>query len=538
MNSMKLIRLLAGAGCLFLACVRVAAQGTAFTYQGRLSDNGTPASGSYDLQFGLYDAETKGELVGTLITNAPVAVSNGLFTALLDFGAGVFNGSPRWLEIGARTNGAVTPHAVLVPRQLLPATPYAIHAGHAATVASNSVGAGQIVSGSVTANHLAANLGVWTKTGTSIHYEGGRVGIGTASPKLPLHVAGGYYGRGNLQLHAFQGDGSSGTAYVQARDDSPSSSVGLSLRTKNGSSLTDALYVSPQGNVGFGTEFPGVKLSLGNSTAPVKLALWESYDLLGEPTGASYGLGVLGDQFLLNLGRPQARFSFLDGAGGAEVVTIQGSGQMGIGVTTPQVPLHIRPAASGRGLLLGVDSGAGGHTALMIDLSAPSNGYAQLQAIRAAGVAWGDIVLNPQAGNVGIGKTNPATKLDVAGEATMTACNITSDRHAKEAFRSVEPREVLRKVAQLAITEWEYKDQPGVRHLGPMAQDFHAAFAVGRDEKHITTVDADGVALAAIQGLNEKLAEKESRIRELENDLAALKKLVERIAGQSQGGAR
>src|SRR5437870_1199663 len=82
------------------------AQGTAFTYQGRLSDSGQPANGSYDLTFSLFGTSSGGSQVGATLTNSALGVSNGLFTVLLDFGAGIFSGADRWLEIGVRTNGA------------------------------------------------------------------------------------------------------------------------------------------------------------------------------------------------------------------------------------------------------------------------------------------------------------------------------------------------------------------------------------------------------------------------------------------------
>jgi len=72
------------------------------------------------------------------------------------------------------------------------------------------------------------------------------------------------------------------------------------------------------------------------------------------------------------------------------------------------------------------------------------------------------------------------------------------------------------------------------RHIGPMAQDFQAAFGVGADDKHIATVDADGVALAAIQGLNEILKEKESRIAALEKRPEKLERLLPRQGGGGQ----
>ena len=77
-----------------------------------------------------------------------------------------------------------------------------------------------------------------------------------------------------------------------------------------------------------------------------------------------------------------------------------------------------------------------------------------------------------------------------------------SDRNAKEDVQDVDPLEVLSKVEALEVGSWRYREETSrARHMGPMAQDFYAAFGLGDSERHITTVDADGVALAAIQGL-------------------------------------
>src|SRR5262245_12288191 len=91
------------------------AQGSAFTYQGRLTDGASAASGLYDLRFTIYDAVTNGTAVGGPLTNSPTGVSNGLFTVTLDFGASVFTGADRWREIGARTNGGVSAYQTLKP---------------------------------------------------------------------------------------------------------------------------------------------------------------------------------------------------------------------------------------------------------------------------------------------------------------------------------------------------------------------------------------------------------------------------------------
>ncbi len=84
----------------------------------------------------------------------------------------------------------------------------------------------------------------------------------------------------------------------------------------------------------------------------------------------------------------------------------------------------------------------------------------------------------------------------------------SSDRNMKEAFSFVSAREVLDKVVEMPVTSWRFKSEDdSVRHIGPVAQDFMAAFGYGVDDTHIMTTDADGVALAAIQGLNERLEE-------------------------------
>ena len=94
------------------------------------------------------------------------------------------------------------------------------------------------------------------------------------------------------------------------------------------------------------------------------------------------------------------------------------------------------------------------------------------------------------------------------------------------------------------ISTWNYKTQDAsVRHMGPMAQDFHEAFGLGEDDKHITTVDADGVALAAIQGIHEIVQKKDAKISmlqkqnaDLESRVAALEALVQELAKQRRGG--
>lgn len=117
----------------------------------------------------------------------------------------------------------------------------------------------------------------------------------------------------------------------------------------------------------------------------------------------------------------------------------------------------------------------------------------------------------------------------IKGTVTANGVLLTSDRNAKENFTPLNPQTVLAKVASMPVTEWNYKtDDAAQKHIGPMAQDFQAAFGLnGGDDKHISVVDESGVALAAIQGLNEKL---ETENSELKQELAELKALVQQLA--------
>jgi hypothetical protein len=109
-----------------------------------------------------------------------------------------------------------------------------------------------------------------------------------------------------------------------------------------------------------------------------------------------------------------------------------------------------------------------------------------------------------------------------------------SDRNLKANFAAVNGRAILDAVTAMPIQTWNYIAQDeSIRHIGPMAQDFYTAFGLGEDNTHIATIDADGVALAAIQGLNEIVAEKDVRIAAIEAELAELKQQTQNSAAPS-----
>ena len=156
----------------------VLAQGTVFTYQGRLSQNGAPFTGFSEIAPTLWDAASGGSLVGA---NNPatllVAVSNGLFSASLDFGSAPFaTGSARWLQLGVRTTPG--PFTILSPLQPLTATPYAITAGYVTTAVTATSFSGPLA-GDVTG----------TQGATVVSSVGGQTAAAVASGAVAANAA-------------------------------------------------------------------------------------------------------------------------------------------------------------------------------------------------------------------------------------------------------------------------------------------------------------------------------------------------------------
>ncbi|MGE3309434.1 MAG: Kelch repeat-containing protein [Limisphaerales bacterium] len=128
------------------------ASATPISYQGRLVDGGTLASGAYEITFRLFDDATAGSQIGASLVKDPVTVQNGLFTVELDFGDAAFPGAARWLELAARPSGSANPAETLSPRHTIHAVPYAIRAF------SGSGNASELLSGTVPDARLAPTI--------------------------------------------------------------------------------------------------------------------------------------------------------------------------------------------------------------------------------------------------------------------------------------------------------------------------------------------------------------------------------------------
>jgi hypothetical protein len=234
------------------------------------------------------------------------------------------------------------------------------------------------------------------------------------------------------------------------------------------------------------------------------------------------------------------------------------NGSVGIGTPSPQAQFNVNGTARVDATTLGWNEGL----TLNLPTDMPGGGYGGIHFHNAArGGAYGSGTIKwgmfynytPEGGvagnglsfvqsnlntrlyistngNVGIGTNTPQQKLHVNGN-ILASGTITggSDRNIKEHFANVDPRQVLEKVAALPISRWNYKEDAEVPHVGPMAQDFFAAFNVGMDDKHISMVDADGVALAAIQGLNQKVDERDAEIKNLNHQNDSLERRLNQM---------
>jgi len=120
--------------------------------------------------------------------------------------------------------------------------------------------------------------------------------------------------------------------------------------------------------------------------------------------------------------------------------------------------------------------------------------------------------------------------VQVTGDLSALTLSQSSDRSLKSNFAPVDGRGLLRRLGQMPIQAWTYKrEDAGVRHIGPTAQDFYQAFGLGADDRHIATVDESGIALAAIQSMYELQREQEDQTKELRAVIESLQAEVTRL---------
>jgi hypothetical protein len=608
-----------------------AALGTAFTYQGRLTDVSGPVNDICDFTFGLYNSATEGTRIRTESVTG-VQVSQGLFTVQLDYGADAFNGYPRWLEISVDCGNGVTK---LSPRQPVTPAPYALYAVEACS--GGGGGEGWALTGNSgtapgtnflgTMDNEALVLKVNSKQALRIeprnespNLVGGYHGNGASSTAKGATISGGGAAGGANQVsaafgtvgggldntasekHAVVGGGRNneaagknstvsggsqnraGADYASVGGGSENSAsgeyatvAGGQYNTADGSNSTVAGgrdNTASGGTICGGawnvTEFGGFvgagreNLASGLYSA---VAAGELNSATGENAfvGSGYLNYVPGKWSAIAGGLENAVRSNLAFIGGGEENEVEGERSTIGGGYLNWVPGWECTVGGGAEnwaygtcttIAGGLRNRTGGYASMVpggSDNSA-SGDYSlaaghQAKAIENGCFAWGDSTAQDvecdvqdrwvarASGGVYF-YTNSSLTSGVKVNGGGNAWSSASDRELKARFADLNYVEVVERLVQeVPITTWKYKSEDvGIRHIGPVAQDFYAAFGVGDDDSHISTVDADGVALAAIHGLYELVQQKDAQIADLEARVTALEALVMANAHNPEGG--
>jgi hypothetical protein len=639
----------------FLFALGAAGQGTAFTYQGQLQYNGSPANGSYNMIFSLFEnpAGSGSALFST--TNLGIHVSAGLFTAELDFGPGVFTGPAYWMQTQVATNGE--PYSPLAPLVQLTPAPYAIYAESAGNFSGTlpssglsgtygsavaftdpgdsftgsgsgltGLNASQLTSGMVplaqlpgavlTNNESSAALGSLTLNGAltlpaatvsqDIIYSGtslllyddnsGNSFIGLDAGNITTSGQGGFVNTASgfyalfSNTTGYDNTAIGASALMQNTTGSDNTAIGGSALVQNTTGSGNmagggqALFSNTTGS---GNTANGVEALFSNTTgyyntAAGSTALYSNttgeentaigcQTLFFNSTGSADTAAGVAALYSNTTGEEntaigyQALFFNSTGsyntASGEGALLLNSNGSLntanGVGALQQNTSGNDNTAIGASALVqntTGSGNTASGNEALNNNTNGSFNTAIGFQALYdstdgsnniALGYGAGDQITtgnyNIDIGNQGVAGESGIIRIGTEGSQTATYLTgtvyangvaLTSDRNAKDNFKPVDHQAVLAKVAALPVTQWNYKtDSQGVRHIGPMAQDFQAAFGLaGGDDTHISVVDEGGVALAAIQGLNEKLEtqikDKDAQIQSLQQRLERLERLV------------
>ncbi len=505
-----------------LMCRPVVAQ-DAITYQGELVENGVALNDTADLVFRVYDAAIGGSLIGSPVTVANQQVVDGQFTVELDFGAGVFDGNPRWIEIDVRSPSGSGGYTTLDPRQSVTAAPIALFALDGNPGPPGPPGAD-------------GSDALWQVNGTTMSYTGGHVGIGAATASSPLTVFNGTSASANAIMVDNPSEsalatgvwcrvtGGRGTAFYGFG--SGYYSVGAHFKTTGyESTALKAVNTSSNGpsigvhsivdsNFGWAGYFEGQKnyfsgrigINEVNPTELLHIAGGEDND----GTNATVRINS-GSQTMLLDGNEIDTLGgnlYLNHNSSANVYMGTGGGRVGIGTYVPTAKAHISSASGEDGLRVQVD----GFTRLLVDDS----------------------------GNVMVGSgSTPSFTLQVggvgmAGKPGGGSWSNSSDRRLKKNIHDLENS--LDRLLELRGVSYEYKDPEAINErsgmrIGMIAQEVEEVFPDWVDFSGLgyKTLTFRGFEALAVEALRELRAEKDAEIAAIYAENLALQARIDRL---------
>lgn len=291
----------------------------------------------------------------------------------------------------------------------------------------------------------------------------------------------------------------------------------------------NAIYIDDAGRVGLGTSDPQKNLQILNSDTPT---IRFDQDTSGGYTAQAWDVAAHEGIFFIRDVTYGGKIPFqIDTDSPTNTLVVDKSGSIGMGTKFPAAELHLYNSETPTIRLQEVT----GITNYSWDLTGSSTGFVLSDAITSetplvvnAGASSNSIFVSAS-GFLGVGTDSPSAQLDVAGDANIDGNLVLegylserSDVDAKENFKAVSGSEILAKLVEMPVTTWNYIDDSETTHIGPMAQDFYGAFGVGLDDKHLSALDVNGVALASIQELNRVVEKKDAEIASLKSDLSNL----------------
>jgi hypothetical protein len=226
--------------------------------------------------------------------------------------------------------------------------------------------------------------------------------------------------------------------------------------------------------------------------------------------GAAFAQSEMTDKIRLENATP-AQYDFAVTGANLGITKVGGGTKVGFGTTAPEETLHVE-GATGPGTVALYVNPTGPARFRFRNGSNNETWNVGHQSPSGTGLVFSDV-----------GDAFSEMLLDVNGNLTIIG-SLTqgSDVNRKTGIEPIASEQILDKVARLPISEWSYKEDPAVRHVGPMAQDFKAAFGLGATETGIAAVDADGISLASIQALYELVQQQRSEIQGLRERLEKL----------------
>lgn len=422
-------------------------------------------------------------------------------------------------------------------------------------------GMGGSSSGNLYATNSLGETNIWLNAGGNSHILGGNLGVGASSPTHRLHVSGGPRWFQAL-IEADDSEGTwfnidnydvGGREWALVSTGSTSTEGAGRLLVRDNSANAVRMLFDTNGRVGIGVSTPQARLHVNGDFRATGIRTsglpespnvigGSSLNFIGDVRGATIGGGGSLTPLLLN--SIDGDFGTVAGGGANRVVGQGGAIGGGVGNQVDGASGTIGGGSGNRAAGMSTTVPGGSNNAADGDYSFAAGRRAN--ALHSGAFVWGDAVdagVSSAAENQFTARatggvrffTNAALSTGVQVAAGGGSWSSVSDRNVKRNIRPIDGREVLDRLAQVPITTWNYQTQdPTIRHIGPMAQDFHAAFGVGEDARHIANIDADGVALAAIQGLHQIVKEQEQELDSLRREVAEMKELVRHLIANQQ----